>query len=469
MILPLVLALALIPNSALAGPLTAQSGVFRDCQGRTVLLRGVNVAGNSKRPPYIPFALPGTFPAVSDTSKLDVLQYFGMNVIRLLFTWEAYEPLPGQYNGAYLSELVRVADAAWERGIYTIVDMHQDSFSRDLDTGCGEGFPGWIVPAGLRDPHSPDRSYCSPLWPVKSLLDLDMHESFKRFYANESGVRDAFLQTWARVALAFRGHPGVIGYDLLNEPWGLEQSEIAPLYEDATRIIRAADPGAIVFVEPLAFLTSNGFRQTALPRPSFQNFAYAPHFYDAGAIGAGVWDPALDYVEKDGFAKMAAKAKEWGAPLFVGEFGGPAKMKNVTRYVDDHYSLLDEHLASGTQWTYTPEWNPETLDGWNGEDDSIVNGQGNYRANYVVRPHVRAVSGALLEERFKRSADGAFESFEVSWEDDGSGSETEIYFPSTLFYSDDNDTPGCGFRSPSSYVCRASGRGPMHVKFVRQP
>ncbi len=30
-----------------------------------------------------------------------------------------------------------------ELGILTIVDMHQDSYSRYLNKGCGDGFPKW--------------------------------------------------------------------------------------------------------------------------------------------------------------------------------------------------------------------------------------------------------------------------------------------------------------------------------------
>lgn len=33
----------------------------------------------------------------------------------------------------------------YSQGILTIVDMHQDFYSRWLNLGCGEGFPRWAI------------------------------------------------------------------------------------------------------------------------------------------------------------------------------------------------------------------------------------------------------------------------------------------------------------------------------------
>ena len=53
-------------------------------------------------------------------------------------------------------------------------------------------------------------------------------------------------------AETFAGSPAVLGYDLLNEPYGDEVAEIAPLYEDIAARIRQHDPSAILFVQPQA-------------------------------------------------------------------------------------------------------------------------------------------------------------------------------------------------------------------------
>jgi len=227
-------------------PLHADGYRFKDEGGRVVILRGVNVAGNSKIPPFVPF---------SDTTRLDPVKEWGMNVIRLVLIWEAIEPEPGKYNGEYIDAVEALANAAGERGIYVILDMHQDMFSRYLNGGCGDGAPSWAIDPSIPQDEPANDERCID-W-VNGLNDKNVLRAFDSFYANVNGVRDHYISMWAHIARRFGDHPAVIGYDLMNEPIGDEVSQLAPLYEDAGAAIRDVDPDGILFIEP-SILTSFG-------------------------------------------------------------------------------------------------------------------------------------------------------------------------------------------------------------------
>jgi len=108
--------------------------------------------------------------------------------------------------------------------------------------------------------------------------DPTTHKSFDDFYANAHGVRTRYLQMVARIAGAFAQTPCVIGYDLLNEPWGDERRELAPLYRDAAEIIRApASRGN--HVSGRGRHDQLRRRNQSCPGPAYGNVAYVTHYY----------------------------------------------------------------------------------------------------------------------------------------------------------------------------------------------
>lgn len=411
--------------------LRAEDGRFVDASGRTVILRGVDVAGDSKVPPFRPAADPAVF---------DPLARLGMNVVRLLFTWEAFEPEKGSRDEGYLDYYASAARAAGERGLRVIVDIHQDGFSRASIGGCGDGFPLWALPAGVT-PDAPDNGPACKSWGIAMQSDEDMMTAWSAFHADTEGVRTAYLDMLRAVSERLSSEPAVIGYDLLNEPWGDEATEIGPLLADGAAAVREKSPDAIVFVSPHA-RTSAG-SQTALERPTFANFAYSPHFYDASVILFHSWSG----VEPDApFQGMKDKAAEWGAPLFVGELGAPAPTENGAEYVASLYRHLDDSLASGAQWVYTPGWTEERKDGWNDEDFSIVDGSGALRANHRPRPYPPAIGGAPVRFRVNDAAAPEDRSVELVW-------DAEPYLVTEVF------APAAAFFESDSLVVEAEGQG----------
>ena len=174
---------------------------------------------------------------------------------------------------------------------------------------------------------------------------------------------------------------------------------------------------------------------------------------------------------------MAETAREWDTPLFIGEFGISAAIIGAGEYVRTFFDRLDAALASGTQWNYTPRWNAETRDGWNGEDLSIIETSGTHRANFRPRPYPRATAGIPLRFHCEdREVAGQPRSLAFEWEHDPTCGETEVFVPAALF-PDGSDLEVHGEQaSPASTTCdvRSSpagprSRGPSSVRVTAAP
>jgi endoglycosylceramidase len=394
------------------GRLCAEYGQFWNENGQVVILRGVNVAGTSKVPPFLPLPKSPnvTYPPPrrhaahfftdnTDVRQLDYLQTSGFNVIRLLFNWEAYEPAPDHPNDSYLQMLTLIASESWKRGIYTVVDFHQDAFARWVDYGCGEGFPQWALGDGFLK-LAPRNDFWCANWMTMAFTDLNgVQRAFNDFYAGRAPnqLRARFVSLMGTLAQRFHKQPGVIGYDILNEPFSYNfDNDLKDLYRDAGEAIRSSDPGAILFLEPDLLTDTNG--QARLPKPfdTRTNVVYAPHFYDPTIMGPKKYSgPAAS---QQAFVAMRAFAKAWQAPFFLGEFGAPATAEGAADYITLLYDLLDggqtdASPASGAQWVYSPGWTADKYDGWDTENFSIVDNHGPRTQLFVPRPYAREVSG----------------------------------------------------------------------------
>jgi endoglycosylceramidase len=114
-LLACALLLACASAARAQAPLRADGPHLRDREGAVVILRGMNVATDAKLPPFRP---------VDDPALLDALPRWGVNVVRLLFTWEAFEPERERYDESYLDYIARTIEACHARGAWVILDLH---------------------------------------------------------------------------------------------------------------------------------------------------------------------------------------------------------------------------------------------------------------------------------------------------------------------------------------------------------
>jgi endoglycosylceramidase len=433
-------------------PLRAESGFFKDADGGTVILRGVNMAGNSKVPPFTP---------ITSADMLDPLPAWGINVIRLLFTWEAYEETRCTYDESYLAYYERIAGWAHERGIYVIVDFHQDAYSRFSIDGCGEGFPQWAVTRAV-ELDDPDNGAACSSWGTKMIVDLSHHKTWEHFHKDTYGAKTRYLDMVESVADRMSRHENVIGYELINEPWGTD-AQLAALYEKIAAKIRGRHPDTILFVPPHA-LVSSGMVNNAIAKPKFANFAYSPHYYDGGVIMLKAW---LGTPPAGMLNKLRNKAASWQCPIILSEFGAPAGTYHVQGYMEAQFNWLDANWISGTQWNYTPGWREEVRDGWNMEDLSITDGSGNTRDNFTPRPYPQRIAGT--PGQFARDDNG----FTLSWSNIASTGPTVVYLPpqygdgrQALLTLPEGVTGSCA-QEAQSLRCTVNGTGDVRLTFSR--
>ncbi|MBA3836037.1 MAG: hypothetical protein C0499_00025 [Zymomonas sp.] len=244
--------------------LHADKTLFRDAAGRQIILRGVNLGGDSKVPAKpdgqswrpTDFAdhrvvdfVGRPFPLDEADVHLGRLAHWGFNCVRLLVTWEAIEHAgPGLYDEIYLDYVAQMCRAAARHGLYVFVDPHQDVWSR---MSGGDGAPAWTFEvAGLDftrfdaadaalvmqyryDSRQGGRqaSYPTMCWsanyqaPANAIMWTlffagDDFAPAHRFAGRsvQGFLQDHFLGALAALAERIADLPNVIGFDTLNEP-----------------------------------------------------------------------------------------------------------------------------------------------------------------------------------------------------------------------------------------------------------
>ena len=315
--------------------LHAEGTALRDALGRVVVLRGVNAGGRSKLPPFAPFDFGGGGYDAALGAYLDRAASWGINTLRVPFTWEAVEPMEGVDDEAFLKRYDALLDAAWERGMFTIIDFHQDIYAAVL---CGDGFPAWTLPG----PHPAPHHDC-PMWGTRYLTDPDVRAAFDAFWAEGSKSRAAYEKLWDRMATRYRDRPGVIGFEPFNEPapgtadpdvW--EATTLTTFYTGMTARIRAIAPSSLVFLDAAG--VDSVLVATQIARPQGEGIVFAPHYYQPAALNGSTPDPGTVHSAVQRWANVGTK---WKVPVLLGEFGATNSTPGATGYLAAHFDALD--------------------------------------------------------------------------------------------------------------------------------
>jgi endoglycosylceramidase len=340
------------------------------------------------------------------------MRAMGFNVIRLVLNWSQLEPTPGDYSTTYLARVAQVVGWARQQGIYVILDMHEDQYSRYIlpaakpttvvglkctPSGGSDGAPKWAVFTDTKPACAIDG---------QSALNPASSAAFYNFWHNHpvaapkgqapgTGLEDHYIGALAALAKRFAGTSTVLGYELMNEPQtgsltalpleNLYQSASQDLYPFYKRAIEAltgvrdglptcpsSAPTSLtdtcaypqlahvskqqIFFEPLADRNLVDFSpQVSAPFSSYPNLVYAPHVY----THAFTVDQFLGYKATDspypptytfGYQTAEAEADGMHAAVFTTEYGDSAGTDSTV--AANETAAQESTLTGGTLWAW---------------------------------------------------------------------------------------------------------------------
>jgi len=385
-----------------------------DQHGRALQFRGMNVKTDE--------------PAVdvSDQILADA-EVRGFNLLRLSVFWDEMEPTDDAWDEDYFDQIATVLDRAEAHGIWVIVDMHQDNFNTKFG---GKGMPDWVTDdEGL--PFEPQ-----DVWFLNALQPALM-ESWENLYERPE-FRAAQVDAWEELVTRFVDHPALLGYDLLNEPFGkvrdgegfidaierVESQQLTAMYQRLTTAIRAIDPDRWVFIEA-PNQASLGIRSW-LGRIDGGNIAFFPHMYDS-AIESGTYTPGGTVTYDPKFfttygGVIDVYPDAYDVPVLFGEWGlaRPAE-PGMDQFVRDALALMDAH---GSGWTM--------FNGCRGEGYCPFDAAGNDRPGIgqIVQPWAQAIAGAPTSFHY----DPATKTLTVVFTDSSASGATDLVVPSATVY-----------------------------------
>jgi endoglycosylceramidase len=375
--------------------LTLDGRFFRDGSGRAVILRGVNAR------------VEGLFDVTFDDGRLPLeevpeltakdckrMSELGFRIVRLPLNWSGMEPEKDVFDEAYFKRIDKAVRCFKNEGIYTLLDLHQDAYSKEIGE---DGAPLWaIVPA-------PTELLGGPLGDTLSTRRLAPQTlaAFETFFAagDPAGLQAQYIEMLQHLAKRYAKEDWVVGIDLFNEAFTFDPALLEPFNTAAAQAVRDVAPKMNVIFEPTGLWTYNGGEPVGTRKMPVGGTMYAPHLYEIVIFGT---EEQLENISRADlepvFARAAQEAKDFGKPWMIGEFGGGPNVTNYDKYLNFHFDLQDEYLLSSTIWL----WKENSQDSW-GLYDRVDNQwvERPDMVNIVSRPRAMRIAGTPTTMHFE--------------------------------------------------------------------
>ena len=487
------LVLFIIINTATSFSIDSTKSFILDNEGRYSVFHGANVI--VKLPPYLP-DLDKFDPMNSLNTEYDLktMKKLGFNMVRLGVIWEAVERQPGVYDMEYLEKVEEIINTLGENGIYTMVDAHQDAFSRNF---CGEGVPYFytneleydkkcnanIVTQFLgfvgtcKNLEYFNFTYDENGLPViddckkHSFIEYHFLAEFssasKKFYENVNNIQEKFVEFWKVVATKFKGNKYILGYDLWNEPspggfledfksiipGRTDLISILPLYRKVNKALREIDPNYILYFEnapiPDTLPIFGGLVWGSMKeKPGTDDEAQVYNFHSyccvSGANACEHGEASLKnsltlcpkFHNNKFKTEMDNARNNLHVPMFVSEFGACSDSQACYNEIMNVVSICEENFISWSYWNYKPYGDHTTTAIELVQYEGIFNPDGTIQTikeQGLSRAYVPYYQGLPIDFKFEEDSNTNFEtSYEYNSEIEA---PTVLYYNKEFFYS----------------------------------
>ena len=368
---------------------TVQFQIIEDEYGRQLILHGLNTSSGAK-------GASDRMPWIQEHDVEREATQLGFNFVRYLIFWDFVEPEKGKLNTEYLNEVQKRVEWYTDRGMYVMLDMHQDLYS--LEFG-GDGAPAWAIETDGAD--NPDLD--GPWW-LQNISPAVIN-AWTNFWAYDKHkhLQDHYIEMWKFVMKHFKNNPRVIGYDLMNEPWGgdliktfisgdFEGKQLTSFYNRMIPELRKVDTKKYLFFEPAPAPVTFGI-PTRLQKlkVSTDRLVFAPHVYPLNTHEGKPYNHADKKNVQDWHRERKKEVVKFGGiPLLCGEFGLSPGVKDFDVYLKEITGIFDENLWHWAYWSNDDGgWSPLHHDG----SETPI-------AQYLVRAYPKATAGRIKDFSF---------------------------------------------------------------------